>query len=200
MKKKIYIIAALLLAVTLNAAVRTVPQKKAAKPRGPIATLWAVGEMYMPQDSAYKDLYGNSMILPKLKLNVHLGKNIDLFAGVSFSKRTGNLDQYGLKIDMESKQTLISFGAGWHAPLSDKLDWYAELGGLIVKAQETGMEESVKESLVGLCAELGLKYRLAKSIFAQVHAAYLQTQEKEIGPLSLKAGGIAFGAGLGFQF
>lgn len=186
------ILATLVAGSTLSAS----PGKAKFQPK---VTLWAVGEMLMPQDSDYKELYGDLIFTPKAKLTVHFTPRLHLFAAYSFSNRQGSVQFMELSFDMECKQNLIRFGAGWTSPLSEKMDWYLEAGGMFAQQEESGMEKNIKESMLGFCAETGLTYKLAKSVFAQVHAGYSQAQ-KDLELTTIKAGGIGFGFGIGYRF
>jgi len=186
----------ILVSLTMGTTLKAASAKKKLQPQ---VTIWAVGEMLMPQDSDFSDLYGNSHFLPKAKLTLHFTPHIHIFAGYSFMKAEGNIQFMDLSFDMECKQSQITFGFGWTSPLSTKFDWYVEAGGFYVKQEENGMDDNMKESLFGFCAETGLVFKLAKALLAQVHAGYSQAS-KELATGTVKPGGITFGVGLGYRF
>ena len=157
----------------------------------------------MPQDNRYKDLYGSSQINPKAQINLHLSRNLDLFAGFSLFRGEGQFTIMDLSIDMECSQSILNFGAAYHTSISSQLNWFVELGGLLVMQEESAMETTVSETFLGFTLQSGITMNLGKSLLARVHAGYSQAQKDVVtdtGSLSVKPGGIALGAGLGFRF
>ncbi len=196
MKRNTLLITVLLLAIALHA---TDDIETVKKDRNPILTIWAMGEVLLPQDSRYTDLFGDSQINPKAQINLHLSSSISLFAGFSFAKRQGRYEILDLSIETESSQTHFSFGAGYTFHLSEKLNWFVEAGAFLASFEESAMEKAISGSAFGFILEAGMTLKIAKSIMTRLHIGYSQAQ-KEVEGYTAKPGGIAAGVGLGFRF
>lgn len=199
MKTKTIMIALLVLCgMLLNAVEQTAPAK-AVKAKSPRFGVWLLGEALMPADSNYKDLYGSTIIAPKFKLSFQVAKFLHIFAGYSFTSKSGKIEILDLSIDAKSKQGFLTFGLGYDGKLSDKLGWYLEAGGASVSVKEEAMEETVSESLFGFMAEGGVIFKLGKMFRAQLHLGYISAS-KEINGQTVKPGGLSLGAGFGICF
>jgi hypothetical protein len=197
------ILIVLLLSVSLGLFAGTdLPPVKDEK--NPILTLWVIGDMLMPGDARYKDLFGDSQICPKFKITTNIMQSVYLFGGVAFSSRTGSFQIYDLTIDVKNTQLLGTLGAGYQFTLSKSLNAYIEAGGLYVSMKEEGMERTFSGTGFGFCAEGGVTLTISGPLKLGLHAGYSQATVESPATtdqidLTAKPGGLTLGLGLGLS-
>lgn len=192
----------LLLFTTLGSFSTDVPAQE-QKEKKPIMTIWAIGDMLMPGDGRYKDLFGESQIVPKFKIAVNIMPSVYLFGGVAFSSRTGSFQIYDLTIDVKNTQLLGTFGAGYQFPLNKGLNAYIEAGGLYASLKEEGLKTSDSGTGFGFSVEGGVSLKLSGPLKVGIHAGYCQASIdfpiSDRITLTAKPGGLTLGVGLGLS-
>ena len=86
----------------------------------------ATGNLLIPADSDYKDIYGSSVLFPEFKLGYRLFNNGYLWLGYGFFSKEGKTAI--LELTAKSNQTLLSFGGGYTFNISEKAGFNGELG------------------------------------------------------------------------
>jgi len=155
------------------------------------------GSVLVPADSGYKDVYGQNAFLPEIKTGMSLSGPFYLWAGYGLVSKKG--ETLVLKYEAKSTQHFISAGAGYKGTLSEKLEWLAEAGLLVVSYKEEAMEVTVTGSALGFLAGAGLVYRLGERFFVAAEAGYLLASD-EVEGKTIKLGGLRAGLGLGIRF
>ena len=74
------------------------------------------GNVLLPADSGYKDIYGQSAFLPEIKAGMSLSGPFYLWAGYGPVSKKG--ETLVLKAEAKSTQHFISAGAGYRGTLS----------------------------------------------------------------------------------
>ena len=144
------------------------------------------GNIILPADSGYKDVYGKSAFYPELKAGYALSGPLYLWAGYGLLSKKGETPV--LKYEAKSTQHFISGGLGTGGVLSDRLEWLAEAGLLVVAYKEEAMGVSVSDTAFGLLAGAGVSYRLSQTLFITTEAGYIYASDKVEGE-TVKPGG-----------
>ena len=155
------------------------------------------GNLLMPADSGYKDVYGKSLFYPELKAGYALSADFYVWAGYGFVNKKGETPV--LKLEAESTQSFVSLGLGYGGPVSDALGCFVELGLVNAYYKEEAMGEKESGSVLGFRADLGLTYTVASPLFISLEAGYISTSKK-VNSVTIKPGGLKAGVGLGVRF
>jgi len=155
------------------------------------------GNVLLPGDSGYKDIYGKSVFYPELKAGYAFSSDIYIWAGYGFVNEKGETPV--LKLPAESSQKFLSFGLGYRGAFSDALGWFAELGLTNASYKETAMDVTESGSVLGFRADAGLTYTVASPLFLSLELGYISTSKK-VNSVTIKPGGLKLGLGLGLKF
>jgi len=155
------------------------------------------GNLLLPGDSGYKDIYGKSVFYPELKAGYAFSGDFYVWAGYGFVNEKGETPV--LKMAAESRQSFLSVGLGYGGSLSDSLGYYAELGLTDAFYKETAMDITESGSVLGFRADAGLTYAVSGPVFACLELGYISSS-KEVNGLTIKPGGFLAGFGLGAKF
>jgi len=155
------------------------------------------GNLLVPGDSGYKDVYGKSVFYPEIKAGYALSDKLFVWAGYGFLGKKGETPV--LKLEAKSSQHFFSVGAGYCGVLSGKLGYEADLGLMIVAYKEEAMETSASGTAFGFRVDAGLTYALFGPVFAAAEVGYLYASDKVNGE-TIKPGGFKAGLGLGVKF
>lgn len=154
----------------------------------------ASGNLLMPADANYKDIYGGSVFFPEFKLGYRMFNNGYLWASVGFFSKEGETIKLGLSAD--SSQTLISFGGGYTFHLSEKAGFNAELGLVSFSYKEEALDLEVSDSAIGFVVNGILIYKLSDKFFLQAIIGYASAADT-VDDTEIKLGGFKSGIGLG---
>jgi len=167
--------------------------------KAPRISLWLMGDVQLPADSAYKDIFGSSIIAPRAQVSLHLSPAFHLFASYTFNKKDGTFTALNQTFSTESKQSALMAGAGFTRALGEKVNWFVQAGAVFFSVKQTAMDMELSESMVGFMGETGLQLRMGKSLLSGFSVSYRQAS-KDVAGLTVKPGGLALSMGLGLQF
>jgi hypothetical protein len=159
--------------------------------------LSVAGNYLVPSDSGYKDVYGESVFYPELKVGFDLYKGIYIFAGYGFFTKKGRTVEFAH--DAESTQNYLSFGLGYDGTISERFGYKAELGLLYASYKEESLGEGVSGSSVGFGIEVGALYRIHSGLSAKVFTGYLRAADR-IADVEIELGGFKTGLGIEVRF
>ena len=154
------------------------------------------GAVMLPSDGDFKDIYGSSVIYPRVKAAYKFGDHIYAFFGCGLLNITGETPV--LKEESKSKQKICQIAAGYEGDISDKMQFRLEAGGVNFIYEEEAFGESVDGSKLGIYLGGSIVYNLSKSFFVTFNLGYLGASD-EIGEVRIKLGGVHTGIGIGFR-
>lgn len=154
------------------------------------------GAVMLPSDGDFKDIYGSSVIYPRVKAAYKFGDHIYAFFGCGPFNITGETPV--LKEESKSKQKICQIAAGYEGDISDKMQFRLEAGGANFTYEEEAFGESVDGSKFGIYLGGSMVYNFSKSFFATFNLGYMGASDK-IGEVSIKLGGVHTGIGIGFR-
>jgi hypothetical protein len=155
------------------------------------------GNYLNPSDSGFKDVYGNSVYYPELKVGFKFYGDFYLWVGYGFFSKKGTTTE--LEQEAKSTQHFFSFGIGHDGKISEKLGYKVELGGFNADYKEEAMGEDVTGSSIGYAVETGILYRVWSSLFIKISAGYLSASDK-VEEVEIKLGGFKAGIGVEARF
>jgi len=150
-----------------------------------------------PADDGFKEIYGNGLFYPELKLGYKMSKSWFLWARYGFLSANGTTPV--LNREAKSTQHFLSGGPGYMAKISQKLIYTIEAGVFYVKYKEEALGEELSDSAVGFRVDSGLMYRLSQALFVEITLGYLNASDT-IEDFPVKLGGFKAGIGLGVSF
>ncbi|MCP5102922.1 MAG: hypothetical protein GY950_06075 [bacterium] len=155
------------------------------------------GNYLAPSDDGFKEIYGNSVMYPEFKAEFRLTAGIYVWGGVGFFSKTGTTPV--LMREAKSKQTILTGGLGYMAPLAPKLKYKLEAGVLRVGYEEESLGVTWSDSAIGIKLEGGLSFNVTRSLFVQAALGYLSASDT-VDDVSIKLGGFntSFGVGVAF--
>ncbi len=157
----------------------------------------AGANLFHSSSSDYRQVYGQSVFMPEIKVTCLVYKNFSVWAGLGLASKQGFIEE--VAETAEIKQTFLSLGVGYAHKLTAKLRLRAELGLASISYKEEALGGIQKGSGLGWKVGADLDYFLSKKIFFMLTAAYSQAgDEAEIGKVEL--GGAQAGVGVGFAF
>jgi hypothetical protein len=154
----------------------------------------ASGNLLMPADGGYKDVYGSSVFFPELKLGYRFLNKGYIWASAGFFSKEG--ETLKLSLPTESSQTLISFGGGYTFDISEKVGFNAELGLVSFSYKEEALDIEASDSAIGIVLNGILVYNLSDKIFLQAIFGYAHASDT-IDEVNIKLGGFKSGIGVG---
>ncbi|GEM_PF-3896016 len=156
-----------------------------------------VANAFRSDSREYRQLYGQAVLMPQLKLTCLVYGNFSIWAGFGMVSRQGYIGEVGETAQID--QTLLSLGAGYVQKLSGKLRLRGELGLVRISFKEKALEVVQRGSGVGPKLEVDLEYFVSKRVLVTLAAAYCRARdEMDIGKVEL--GGAQAGAGVGLVF
>jgi len=160
------------------------------------------GNVLLPADSAFQDVYGKTVILPELQVGTRLKGPLYAFAALGLTSKTGTIPELG--DEAKSDQQMGSLGVGVSLPLTGGLVFACQAGGCYfhVKEEALGMEFSA--SRLGFRADALLTTRLGGGLYSGVQLGYRSAKgENDVDPankVSFTLGGFTAGVTLGLSF
>lgn len=156
---------------------------------------------FFPGDKNFKNLYGDVLLSPEVKVGYNLYGHFHFWLGAGFVSATGRLPVLGDEI--KATQTLLSLGAGWETRRGRR--WQGEIFAALLMAgfREKAMGDTASKWAPGFDAGIGLRYYLGKKTFVRLAAGYAgawTTARTEAGEKDIVLGGMRLGAGVGFRF
>ena len=154
----------------------------------------ATGNLLMPADGNYRDLYGDSVFFPEFKLGYRLFNNGYIWLGFGFFSRSA--ETAILKLPADSKQTLFSFGGGYTFNISEKVGFNGELGLASISYKEEALDLEMSGSAIGFVVNGSVFFKVTEKIFLQAVLGYAYASD-EIDDAKIKLGGFKSGIGVG---
>lgn len=155
------------------------------------------GSYMVPNDSAFKNVYGKGGFVPEIRLQYNLGPSFYIWGGAGIFSKKGLTPQ--LQRDAKSSQIFLSLGGGYNAKLSDKMNLRVGPGLVLVSYKEKIADSEQSGSRLGLRADADLLYSLGNKFLAGITVGYA-TASATIEDVSFKMGGFKIGAGIGVRF
>ncbi|HEX7503378.1 MAG TPA: hypothetical protein VF451_08135 [Acidobacteriota bacterium] len=159
------------------------------------------GAALFPGDKNFKNLYGDVLLSPEIKVGYNLYRNFYFWLGGSFASATGALPV--LEDEIKATQTFLSLGAGWETRRGRR--WQGEFFAALLLAgfREKAMGATASKTAPGFDLGTGLRYYLGKKTFVGMTVGYAgawTTARTEALERDIILGGLRLGAGLGFRF
>jgi len=155
------------------------------------------GSYMVPNDSAFKDVYGKGGFVPEIRLQYDLSSSFYIWGGVGLFSKKGLTPQ--LQNDAKSRQIYLSLGGGYIAKLSDKMNLRVGPGLFLVSYKEEVADSELSGSRLGLRADADLLFQLSDKFLAGITIGYA-TASDTVEDVSFKMGGFKIGAGIGIRF
>ena len=154
------------------------------------------GAVMLPSDGDFKDIYGSSVIYPRVKAAYKFGDHFYGFFGCGLFNITG--ETLVLKEESKSKQKICLIAAGYEGDISDKLQFRVEAGGANFDYKEEAFGEIVENTKFGIYLGSSIVYNFSDTFFATLNLGYMGASDK-INDVNIKLGGIHTGFGIGFR-
>ncbi|MDD8020697.1 MAG: hypothetical protein PHU81_05880 [Acidobacteriota bacterium] len=147
-------------------------------------------------DANYKDVYGETLFVPEVKLGARIIDQVYVYGFFI----TGSKD--GISPDLElpthSRQQFYGGGVGYFPSFGRHLKLFIGLGVANAAYKEEAMEITVSGNKIGLNFEAGIYYR-EKFLFSGIEAGYCQAKDTYEG-VNFKIGGARLSLAVGFIF
>lgn len=148
-------------------------------------------------DSGYRDVYGGSFLLPRVKAGFQLARNVYLFSGFGVASSKGTIPE-ALE-EASSSQRFLSFGISYTGTISRRLGYTFGASAVGISFREETLGVEIKESTMGFDVETGVVFSLGKRLFSEFSAGYLYGS-KVISDRKVLLGGFKTGLGFGVRF
>jgi len=153
--------------------------------------------VFQPSSSAYRAIYGETAVMPEIKLTYKMIKNFTLWGGFGLFSKQGFIEE--VAEEAEIRQNFFSIGVGYAHKLSAKLRLRGEIGLIYITFSEKALQMVQEGSGLGWKLGADLDYFIGKKLFVTLAAAYSAASDNvETGKIDL--GGFQAGLGLGFAF
>lgn len=151
-----------------------------------------------PQDSHYRDIYGDRFFCPEFKFGVRITDRMSAWYrwGYIAGKATIPL----LQTEARSRQAFTCLGIGYTLKISGKFDWNMDVGLVRISYKEEAMGITARESAAGFRLDSGFSYHFSGRFFTDISASYIYGTSSVLGNPEVKLGGIGAGIGLGVKF
>ena len=157
----------------------------------------AGANVFQPSSSAYRAIYGETAVMPEIKLTYKMIKNFTLWGGFGLFSKQGFIEE--VAEEAEIRQNFFSIGVGYAHKLSAKLRLRGEIGLIYITFSEKALQMVQEGSGLGWKLGADLDYFIGKKLFVTLAAAYSAASDNvETGKIDL--GGLQAGLGLGFAF
>ncbi len=152
---------------------------------------------FQPSSSDYRDIYGETAVVPELKITYKIFKNFTLWGGFGLISKQGFIEEVAEAAEI--RQNFFNIGVGYAQKLSARLRLRGELGLAAITFKEEALGSIQKGSGLGWKLGADLDYFIGKKLFVFLAGAYSAASDNvETGKIDL--GGLQAGVGLGFAF
>lgn len=148
-------------------------------------------------DSNYKKIYGNSSILPQIKVGFKISENFYMWTGYGGVKGKGLILEIGT--NAESAQNFFALGFKYTRFFPKRLGYKLDVSTVKVSYSEKALDTKVKGSALGYNFEAGLVYNLGRCLFTEFYVGYLYASKLVLNKM-ITLGGFGAGLGLGMKF
>ncbi len=154
--------------------------------------------LLLPSDSNYKEIYGNSVMMPDVEIGYVINEKISVYGGLGYiSKRGTTVGE--LKVDTKTARSYLDFGIVCGIYNSNKLSIKIKSGISYIMSKEEAMEEEVSSNTLGFRGELEGNYSINKNIFTGLKIGYIYGKDR-VEDMDIKLGGVKIGLLLGYRF
>jgi len=153
--------------------------------------------IFQPASGDYQNIYGETAVMPELKITYKIFKNFTLWGGFGLVSKQGFIEEVAEAAEI--RQNFFNIGVGYAHNLSARLRLRGELGLAAITFKEEALGSIQKGSGVGWKLGADLDYFIGKKLFVFLAGAYSAASDNvETGKIDL--GGLQAGLGLGFAF
>jgi hypothetical protein len=160
-------------------------------------SLELTGAYLRPADGGFREVYGSGGMMPGLRLEANVLKDVSLYASYGYFSRKGTTPV--LEAEAKVTQNYVTLGAAWRKGLSEKLAMGLFAGVLYVSYKEEALGETVSDNAVGFDAGVDLRWAIAGKLFLSPFLSYLLANDT-VEDVKVKLGGLRAGIGLGMTF
>jgi hypothetical protein len=153
-------------------------------------TISVSGNVMLPADSDYKDVYGDTAFFPELKLSLKVSNGFYIWGGYGMVSQTGETILLGL--EAKSKQHYISLGGGYNGSLTGNLEFFIDAGAVFMSYSEETMGAKLSDDAIGYRIDGSLLYRLGGGLLGGVNVGYVYATDTIEG-FPIKIGGFKGG-------
>ncbi len=154
--------------------------------------------LLLPSDSGYKEIYGNSVIMPDVEIGYMINEKVNIYGGLGYISKSGTTVGE-LKVTTKSTRSYLDFGIGYGIYNSNKLSIKIKSGVSYIMSKEEAMEEEVSSNTLGFRGELEGNYSINKNIFTGLKIGYIYGKDR-VEDMDIKLGGVKIGLLLGYRF
>lgn len=154
-----------------------------------------------PGDAGFKELYGEALLSPEIKLTYDLMPHFYLWLAASAVSASGSLPV--LEDETKATQTFLSLGAGWETRRMGRLQADVAAALLLAGSREQAMGATNSKWAPGFDVRAGLRYFLGRKFFAGLTLGYAgawTTVETGAREKDIILGGLRLGGSLGIRF
>jgi hypothetical protein len=153
--------------------------------------------IFQSSSSGYREIYGQTAVMPELKVTCKIFKNFTVWGGFGLTSKQGFIEE--VEEEAEIRQNFFSIGVGYAQKLSARLRLRGELGLAAITFKEEALGATLKGSGLGWKIGADLDYFIGKKLFVILAAAFSEASD-EVETGKIKLGGLQAGIGLGFTF
>jgi len=157
----------------------------------------ATGNLLLPNDGDFRDIYGDSQFMPEILADVNLFKGICLRLGYGFYSAEGVTPE--LAFDCKTSQTALTAGVSYLGKISPRWHWSAGIGICRLGYTEEALDQEITGSAWGPSADAGIIAFIGRHFLARLNLGYAGAEDT-VEDITVKLGGIKAGAGIGVRF
>jgi hypothetical protein len=157
----------------------------------------AGANLFFSSASGYRQIYGNTVFMPEIKITRLVYGNICVWGGCGWISKHGLIED--VNEPAQIRQTMLGVGLGYVHKLSALLQLRGELGLMFISFKEEALEVVQRGSGLGWKIGANLDCFAWKKVFATLSASFSQASD-EVQTGKVKLGGFQLGVGLGFAF
>jgi len=146
-------------------------------------------------DSGYKDVYGQSLFYPDVRVGVRLVRGLHLMGGFGFLTKKGETPD--LHLPAKSTQMFFTGGLAYIDRIGGTVNLKVEAGVADISFKEQALDLTVKGSKLGYQAELGLLV-MGEVAFTEFDLGYMGASTTVEG-VKIKLGGARVALRIGFR-
>ena len=165
------------------------------------------GAYFWPQDSTYRDVYGDGGFSPLVEVCYKIYKGLGTWLECGFFYKSDHVTSVDLRAKTNIVQVPLSAGLSYTYPACSFLDIYAKIGPNWMYTKTwvdiPGIQKTVIKNTFGGTFGVGGKFKLSKHWFAELFLNYLYDKKKIKSAeetFSTYVGGIQTGVGIGYSF
>ena len=159
-------------------------------------TISVSGNVLLPADSDYKDVYGDTAFFPEFKLALKVSNGFYIWGGYGMVSQTGETILLGL--EAKSKQHFVSLGGGYNGSLTGSLEFFIDAGAVFTSFSEETMGAKLSDDAIGFRVDGSLLVRLGAGLLGGVNVGYVYAADTIEG-FSIKIGGFKGGLTLAIR-